>query len=374
MERETLKSWNFSSIMFLFMLGTSISRVGALEQDMWISILIGGAAGVLLCCLYARILQLHPQMGYYNIAEHALGKVGGRIVSVCMIWYAVHVGANTLMEFSEFLSITSLHLTPMFVVLAAMTIFCAILARSGTYVFGKFTVIFAPVVILIFVFTFLFSINIMEPSNLQPVLNHSGGEIAGGALSFLTQPIGETVLLLPLAACLKPNVKPHKAYLTGFGVGFLLLIMVAFRFIVVVGMRVMSAFMFALFSAPRAINVGEVITRIEGITSITFCVTAAVKLCVCILAAAYGIDSVCDFHDTHTSVIPASMLILAFGAALYSSIVDFIDFLNVYPIYALPFQVILPAVVWIAAEIKHRRNPAVKPAASGGGTPLAQHG
>jgi len=58
---------------------------------------------------------------------------------------------------------------------------------------------------------------------------------------------------------------------------------------------------------------------------------------------------------------PACLMSLALSVTSYESMMHLFDFVRTYyPIYAAPFQVIIPLLIWIAAEIRTRRK---KPAA-----------
>jgi spore germination protein KB len=64
--------------------------------------------------------------------------------------------------------------------------------------------------------------------------------------------------------------------------------------------------------------------------------------------------------------MPVALLFLALSAIIYKNTMEMFDFISVYQFYAIPFQIIIPLAVWIAAEIKARaKRKAAGGAASG---------
>ncbi len=54
--------------------------------------------------IYARILSLFPGEDIFSVAQTVLGKVAGKIAVALMSWFALHLGALVLRNFSEFIS------------------------------------------------------------------------------------------------------------------------------------------------------------------------------------------------------------------------------------------------------------------------------
>jgi spore germination protein KB len=114
----------------------------------------------------------------------------------------------------------------------------------------------------------------------------------------------------------------------------------------------MKSSYFPTYSTVRVINIGDFLTRVEGLITINFTLAGITKIAVCVIAASRGIKKLLNLTDYRIAVFPVSLLILALAPIIYENAVHMIDFLNVYRFYAIPFQILLPIIIWIVAEVK----------------------
>jgi spore germination protein KB len=82
-----------------------------------------------------------------------------------------------------------------------------------------------------------------------------------------------------------------------------------------------------------------------------------IKDSICLLVACKGIAKLLDLEDYRSLVIQIGLLMVYFSYIVYdnSMMMRYWAF-EVYPFYAFPFQVVLPILIWILAEIKNRKN------------------
>jgi spore germination protein KB len=85
-----------------------------------------------------------------------------------------------------------------------------------------------------------------------------------------------------------------------------------------------------------------------------FLLSGIVKITLCLIVAAKGISNVFALADYKRMIMPTSMLVVALCAIVYNSAMEMFGFLKYYQIYAIPFQILIPAVVWITAEIRQK--------------------
>jgi spore germination protein KB len=108
--------------------------------------------------------------------------------------------------------------------------------------------------------------------------------------------------------------------------------------------------------AARIINIGDFLTRIEGSISMNFIMAGITKITVCLLVAAKGMAHLFGISNYRKILIPVALLALALSAILYETAMEMFAFLEAYQYYALLFQIIIPVIVWMFAEIKVRRQ------------------
>jgi len=128
------------------------------------------------------------------------------------------------------------------------------------------------------------------------------------------------------------------------------------RNIAVLGAPMMSAEYFPSYAIARVIKVGNFLSRIEVVVAINFVIGGIVKISLCLLAATRGVTRLFGLKDYRKLVMPMGLLLVAICSILYENTMDMFTFLPVYQYYALLFQVVIPVIVWIAAEINARKK------------------
>ena len=87
---------------------------------------------------------------------------------------------------------------------------------------------------------------------------------------------------------------------------------------------------------------------------------AWVKL-VCLLAASKGLENVLDLDNYRQVVIPVGLLMIVLSLIIFTNVMEMFDWtLKIYNYYAFSFQVILPVIIWITAEVKVRSQNRAK--------------
>ena len=355
---QPLNSRQAISILLLFNFGSSVVMgVSSIAgQDSWLSLLLATVLVIPAVLMYARILKLNPGQGLFDAIESRLGKVVGKIVTALMAWYALHLCALVMRNFSEFVQISSLIDTPQLPVLVILVVTVCFLARSGCKALGKWSLAMTPVVLGIVLLTVLLSLNVMRFGNILPVFEHSFGEIAQGSFSIFSFPFCETVLFMSIADCLRKSDHPAGIYLTGTLLSGFVLLIIILRNLFVLGSQVVSIEYFPSYVAARIINLGDFLSRIEGSISVNFILAGIVKITVCLIAASKGISKLFGIGCYRQLVMPTALLALALALIVYKNTMEMFAFIKYYPLYASLFQVLLPAILWIASEIGAKRT------------------
>ncbi|NLF28214.1 MAG: endospore germination permease [Clostridiales bacterium] len=350
-------------MLIMFNFGSSVVMGVSTEaaQDGWAALLMSVAFTLPVIIMYGRIAELNPGMGLFDAIEAQLGKVAGKVAAALLTWYALHLCALVLRNFSEFIQISSLLDTPQLPVMVVMMLTVSYLAKLGCKALGKWALATLPVVLFIVVLTVVLSINVMKFENILPVFEHSLGVIAEDAFKIFSFPLCETVLFLSVADGLLKTDNPKNIYVFGtlFSSGVLLVIIL--RNLFVLGAEVVETEYFPSYSAARIINLGDFISRIEGSISINFILAGITKITVCLIAAGKGLSRLFGIDDYRQMVIPTAFLVVALATIVYGNTMEMFAFIKYYAFYAMPFEVVLPASVWIASEIRKKKmQPALK--------------
>ena len=83
-----------------------------------------------------------------------------------------------------------------------------------------------------------------------------------------------------------------------------------------------------------------------------------IKVCICFFAVCNGISKVFEFDDYKFIATPVALLMLSFSIFIYKSTMEMHHSwtTNIWPYFSFPFEVIIPLVIFIVAEIKSRNS------------------
>jgi spore germination protein KB len=355
---KTLTHIQALAMVVMFNFGSSVVMgvSTGVAQDSWIALILGAVFSIPAACLCGRIATLNRGQCMFDAAVERMGKVLGKLFTALMVWYALHLSALVLRNFSEFIKISSLVETPQLPVGAIMVLTVAMLVRGGGKALGKWSVATLPIVLGIVVLTVILSVNVMHPDHFLPVFDHPFSEIAKDAFQTFSFPFAEAVLFMTMMDIVAPGDSVYKIALEGLALSALVFLIVVARNMMVLGTEMVAIEYFPSYSAARIINLGDFLSRIEGSISVNFMLAGVSKLAVCLIAASRGVARLFDISNWRRLVIPMALMTLMVSAIIYRNTMEMFAFVKYYPYYAIPFQIILPLALWVFSEISARRE------------------
>ncbi len=360
MQKDMISARQMLCIIVMFIFGSSVIMgvSSGAAQDSWMSLLLASAYTIPMLLVYARIIRLFPEKNLFEIIEIVLGKIAGKIIIILMAWYSLHLCALVLRNFSEFIQIVTMPETPQLPIMIAMIMVVVYMAKSGIETMGKWSILTLAVVMIVVIITILFSLNKMDFTNILPFMEHDFKEISTGAFRLYAFPFAETVLFLCLADAMKRKDNPYKLYFLALFFGSGVLMLVILRNLFMMGPKLVGASYFASYITVRLIDIADFFARIEGFISMNFILAGIIKITVCLMAATKGTARLFGINNYRKLLLPVSLLVVALSAIVYSNVMEMFDFLRFYTYYAVPFQVLIPLTVWIAAELKKLKRRA----------------
>lgn len=358
MQKELLSLRQAVCTISTFLLGSSM-LLGAntqLGQDSWLGLLYAMIIAMPIILIYARIIKLYPEKDIYDILMILFGNIIGKLLIFIITFYAIHLGALVLRNFTDFLIITALPETPQIMLLSLMFFLMVYIAKSGIETLGKWSVVILPIVIVTVLLTILFSFDHMEISNLKPIMEHSFFKFTTSAFNSFAFPFGEIVLFLTLAGSIKKEDSPYRVFYYGLFLGGVILLLANIRNLLILGAPMVEASYFPSYTAARTIDIGNFLTRIEGSISLNFIITGFTKVTTCLLAASHGIAKLFSIKSHNRMIVPAALLMITLGDIVYNNLMGTFAFNEIYAFYAAPFQILIPFIVWITAEVKSRKK------------------
>jgi len=357
MKNEVISERQAITLLIMFIIGSSFLLGSATQakQDAWISTIIAILCSIILLLMYSRILSLYPGKDLFDIIQIVMGKFIGNIISILMIWYAFHLGALVLRNLSEFTNVLVLTDTPVVVPMLFFTILLVWSLKLGIEVLGRWSEFFILLVIAIFVFMSLLTIPLIDMNRLKPILGNGLVPILKGTFSSFCFPFGETVVFTMVFSNISKIKNYKKTFMIGLLIGGGLIFLATFRNVLVLGGETLSRVYFATPTVISLIHVGDLFQRLDMMVAIEFLVCVFVKVSICIFAACNGISKVFGFNDYRFIATPVSLLMLSFSFIIFKSTMEMSSWAtNIYPYYAFTFEVTIPLLILIMAEIKSR--------------------
>ncbi len=357
MKKEIISDPESIITMITFIFGSTLilGSAGDAKQDAWISVLIAVAMAVPALFIYARLLFLYPGQDLFDILKRVFGNITGKIIGLLFIWYAFHLGAMVVRNFSEFMAIVAIPETPPMVVILLMGMVCIFAIKDGIELLTRITTFLFPLVLLLILIVVILSLTEANPENLKPVLYDGWKPVFKGAFSAFSFPFAETVIFTMVFSGFKNRISVYKTYYYALLISAVVILIISIRNIMVLG-QVGSIVYFPSYVAVSVINIGQFIQRIEVTVAMVFLLGGFVKISVCLYAACKGIAKVFTLGDYRQFVAPIGLFMLIFADNIYESTMEMLEWIKYYPYYAIPFQIILPVIILIGAEIKVRQE------------------
>jgi len=353
MKNDTISARNLGSLITIMILcATLFGGSTSIGQDSWLLVPIAFIGTLPLIFIYSRTLSLYPGFGLFDILPRLFGKVIGIVVIGLFSIYALFTGALALFNFSEHTVMIALENTPRLVIMAIILLVSLYLAFSGINNLGRWSFIICIVVMLNIIFTLALSFGTMDFSNIQPMFSHSLKDIASDSLSSGVIAFGETVLAMGIFSSFRKGDKPKNAFLFSVIIGSSLLLLVILRNILVLGSSMFQSADFPSYTATRIIHLGTFLEHVESLISFNLMLMGVTKITLCIHVASIGISKAVPKANNRILLSVSGVLIFIIAALSFHDIEEIAIFIPSYRLIALIFIVLMPAVIWIFAEIK----------------------
>lgn len=358
MQTETISSRNIRSLLILMVLsGSLVNGAFTVMQDTWIAILLMGILFLPVIVMYSRICSLLPEKNLFEIITSLFGKRTSFLIILLMSLYALMVTALQLRNFTEFTVVISLKNTPPIPILIVLLLPTIYLANQGLQVLGRWSLIICAVITANIGLTILFALPVMDPSHILPVMDHSLVDITTDTFTIGSIAVGETVMAMVILGSLKKGKSPYGVYLPGILIGVALFALVILRNIFILGPDMEQAAKFSTYMAVRIIEVGSFFERIESSISFVYILLGITKMTLFLSGAAMGIAYLLKTADYKKLLLPVGLLVLAVSTIVFHNVFEMYELILLYRYCALPFQVLIPLLIWIRAEMKPLKQP-----------------
>lgn len=355
MEKVRISDKQGIVLITMFILGSTLimGTGGEAKQDMWIAILLSIMISIPVLLMYSHILSSYPGKDLFDILIVVFGKTAGKIISIPMIWFSIHLGTLVLRNYGEFIKTSVLPETPMIVSIISLGFIVAWGVKLGMEVLSRWAELFIIIVIGVIILVAFASIAFARPHNLLPILYNGFNPILKGAFSALTFPFGETVIFTMVFSSLNSRASARKVFLYGLFIGGFIVLYAAVRNIVVLGADSIANLYFPSYHAVSRLSIGTFFQRFEVTVAIIFTIAGYTKICICLMAASIGISKLFDIKDYKLIVTPICIIMVYLSYIVYESTLQMKDWaFKIWPYYAILFQILIPSAILASIYIK----------------------
>lgn len=357
MSKKQITSGQMQALVVLFLHGSSslVSVTSKAKQDTWFTIILAGMMAIPLTTLYSAIVKKYPQKNLFEIINEVFGKTIGKVVCILYIWYAIYLGSMNLRMFTEFMHLLTLSETPQIVISLFMILLCIFSVTCGIENMGRMAKISFVAVGVFIITTTVVSMKDMNFNNIKPVFFTDAATLIASSFPTLMLPFGELVLIIALFPFVKSTGSPTKIYVKSVLISTILLVILNLRNLFVLGP---SAKMFYLtsYQAVSVISIGDFFTRMEVLVGAIIILSCFMKICICLLISSIGIANICNIPKNKQMIAPCGLIMVTLATVLYTKIDEMIKWVDMYMVYVIPFELIFPAILWIAIKWKPKNG------------------
>ncbi|MBC7765601.1 MAG: endospore germination permease [Hyphomonadaceae bacterium] len=363
-DREVISGRQLVLLVFTFIIATGTLFVPAIVaqkamQDGWLSVLIGGSAGVVVVFIVTTLGTRFPGKSLMEYSETILGKWAGKVVGLIFIFFYLHLTSIVVREISSTIQGTLLQNMQLEIITLIMFFACAYSVKLGLETITRANVLNLVVTFIAIFIVLLLLIKDMNPEMLTPFLSNGMMPVLKGAVS----PAGWFCEVVSIAFIMPFVNKPEETKRNAIVAIIWAAVTLAFMSMLVTmvfGPQLSSVLSFPTLEAVRYINVGQYVQRVEIIFLIPWIVSNYIKISVFYYISVLIISKWFNIENTRVLVIPVGLVIFSLSLALFKSNVDLGLFLtNVWGIYSLPIELGIPAIL-LAVELKRKKGRKAK--------------
>jgi spore germination protein KB len=356
MNKEVIPSRQGIAIMVMFIIGTTLvlGSGSSAKQDIWLAVLLAIIITLPAILVYSRLLLLFPGKDLFDILKILLGGFVGKVIALFFVWDAFFLGALVIRNFAEFAKTAAMPETPQYVTTIFLGLLCIWAVKEGIEVIGRWNSFVLPILLFVIAITLILSIPGISFQNIRPVLYNGISPVLSGAFSIFAFPFAETVIFtMVFYAGKRFNVL--KVYISSLLIGGTIILFIFTRNYLVLGLEMYSTLYFPTYAAVSLISIGDFLQRIESTVAIVLMLAGFSKIGVCLYASVKGVAKILNLNDYRPLVVPIGLMMMNLSCFVYSSIMEMTYWAeNIYRYYEIPFQIIIPIILLIIAEIKVR--------------------
>lgn len=326
-----------------------------LNNDGWVAILIAGLILVPFIVIINKLFKMYPQKSFFEISSEVINPIITNFFLIISMFYIVVILAYTNRVFAEVMKAYLLENTPIEVILLAMLLVVAYIARSQIETVARMAVMIYPIILGFILFLVLVNLPNMDYTNIYPILDLNYKAIPRGVFTALFSYTGYEVILLALHFS-EDNSKSLKYSLRGLFIVIGVYLILFFITLSQYGVNQLQREIWPSIAIVKEIDLpGYFLENLDGVVMAAWVMVVYGTLGPFLYAGGVALADIFK-SKTHKIFVLPLVPIVYIVSLLPDNLVQTNKVLGVIVNYfALVATVIIPTIVFIVASIKKRR-------------------
>ncbi|NLU49119.1 MAG: endospore germination permease [Syntrophomonadaceae bacterium] len=328
---------------------------GTAGPDGWMAVLLPATAyGLLVATVCVALARRFPAQVFTGYLPQVLGWLPGKLLAAAYTFFFAHVNSLILTQGTQFIHTAFLRDTPVLV----LALVLAGAAAYGVYLDIEVIARQNELVFVVFVLSFVILVTLVAREvsidNLKPVLeNGLVPMVRGGMVPAAWR--GEVFVILMLFPYLNQKEEALPSAIMVVVLVGLLAGTVTATTIGVFGAPLTSRLVFPVFNLAQYISVADILQRMEILLVIMWIGGVIVKLAVFYHTASIAAATTLGLKSYKPAIIPVAITSIVISEVFYGTYLQTVNLLTgFFPFYAYTFELLLPALVLLAAVLRHK--------------------
>lgn len=357
MNKEIVSNKQGIALIVLFIIGSSSVFAMGMEakKDLWLATILAILMALPMAFIYARLHYTFQGKDLLDIIEICFGKFIGKVTIIILTFFFFYWTADVLVNYGSFISTVSLGSTPKIVPMISLIILCSWGIRKGIEVMGRCSESLLLINIAILIIAILLLIPDMDIDRMRPVFYGGIKPIILGAFDSFSFPFAQIFAFSLVFTNFKSKKSPYTIYFIGLLIGGMILLITSLANILILGANAASSMHYPSYATVGRMNIANVIQRLEVVVATVFVLGGFVKIGILLQCTCKGITKLCKFQDYRFIITPITLLVINLSFFQYDGTLHYNEFqVDAWLYFTFPFQVIIPIIIWITAEIRKK--------------------
>ncbi|MGQ7884747.1 GerAB/ArcD/ProY family transporter [Paenibacillus sp. WC2504] len=354
-------SWLASSVITsggILTLQNVLIRIS--QMDAWYSYLPSVFYVFGVASFFGYITKHYPQKHIFEITQELLGRVGGTIVNLIMIFHFWQIVMRDISSVSRFSTTLLLHNTPLEILTLLPCLLLIYFGKSSVEVIARVNDLFYPLFVVTVLSMPLLLSNELYLQLITPAMTMPLQHVAAGSILTIGN-AGDIFILGAFLHMMSNSNQVRSSIRHGSLLGIFLLTMAVFLILVVLGPKMPGNFLYPIYNLVQTIHVTDFLDRVDLIILMIWYPTVTCKMITIYMALLLGISAILDKRNYPTINKPVALCIVMTTLLSFRNTTDLLAFSNYSaPVFALAYQPLVMAILVVAIARKKRKsgNPA----------------